>query len=312
MKYDYQEHLSKMNCEIVEEFDKKFRVKFSGFHFIAYKKKIREDLFTLHHNFRACEEPTEYFKIIFKSERLDFDKFDWCEFEYKGMRETCTLICKQHGKFYPTPETLLNRKSGCLQCYNETIKPTVKNKGLIKFIEESRNKFEDNFSYEKSKYINTMTKLTITCREHGDFETVPNEHLSSVYGGCNQCYSVRPNTFKMESYAEIAKQGANLYVLRMENDGESFWKIGISKNISKRIQQLNRTDYCVKEGHYYFNKDSGLIYLIEKDLHKYYEDCKYSPLSKFKGSGECFEYIDIEHIQNYVYTLFKILESNGG
>ena len=122
-------------------------------------------------------------------------------------------------------------KSGCLQCYNENIRPTVKNKGLDNFIRESKNRFDDNFSYEKSKYVNTMTKLTITCRKHGDFETVPNEHLSSVYGGCNQCYSVRPNIFKMESYVEIAEKGANLYVLRMENKGESFWKIGITKNI---------------------------------------------------------------------------------
>ena len=55
----------------------------------------------------------------------------------------------------------------------------------------------------------------------------------------------------------------------------------------------------------------GLIYLIEKDLHEYYKDCKYVPLSKFKGSGECFDYVDIEHVKNYVYTLFKIVESNG-
>ena len=75
---------------------------------------------------------------------------------------------------------------------------------------------------------------------------------------------------------------------------------------------MNRTDYCIKDGYYFFNKDAGLIYLIEKDLHEYYEDYKHIPLSKFKGSGECFRYVDIDHIRNYVYTLFEILESNGG
>lgn len=311
MKHDYQRSLNELNCEIVEEFDKKFRVKYCGFNFIAYKKMIRQKAFNPQGNFRACEEPTEYFKIVFKESRADFDNFDWSEFQYNGMRETCTLICKRHGRFHPTPDTLLNRKSGCLKCYNETVKPTVKNKGLDKFIEESVSRFGDNFSYEKSKYINTMTKLTLICREHGEFEAVPNEHLSSVYGGCSDCYNNRPNIFKMENYEKIATEGANLYVLKMEKECESFWKIGISKDVSNRIKQLSRSGYDVKEGYYFFHRDSGLIYLIEKDLHEYYKDCKHVPSLKFKGSGECFDYVDIEHVKNYVYTLFKIMDSNG-
>ena len=156
-----------------------------------------------------------------------------------------------------------------------------------------------------------MTKLILICKDHGEFETSPNEHLSSVYGGCRDCYNNRPNIFKMENYEKMATDGANLYILKMEKEGESFWKIGISKDVSKRIKQLSRSEYDVKEGYYFFHKDSGLIYLIEKDLHEYYKDCKYVPLSKFKGSGECFDYVDIEHVKNYVYTLFKIVESNG-
>ena len=70
MKHDYQRSLSRLNCEIIEEFDKKFRVKYCGFNFIAYKKMIRQKSFNPQGNFRACEEPTEYFKIVFK-ERVE-------------------------------------------------------------------------------------------------------------------------------------------------------------------------------------------------------------------------------------------------
>lgn len=70
--------------------------------------------------------------------------------------------------------------------------------------------------------------------------------------------------FKMENYERIAPNGANLYVLKMENGDEKFWKIGISKDVSKRIKQLSRSGYSVKEGYYFFHNDSGLIYLIEK------------------------------------------------
>ncbi len=41
------------------------------------------------------------------------------------------------------------------------------------------------YDYSKSVYINTSTKMTITCREHGDFIQTPNSHLSGK--GCLLC-----------------------------------------------------------------------------------------------------------------------------
>ena len=53
-------------------------------------------------------------------------------------------------------------------------------------LEERFNKIHNNkYNYDKSVFINTKTKITITCPIHGDFEQTVGNHLSGK--GCLQC-----------------------------------------------------------------------------------------------------------------------------
>jgi len=52
------------------------------------------------------------------------------------------------------------------------------------FIKKANLTHNDKYDYSKSIYINDATKLIITCKEHGDFEQVPNSHYRS---GCPKC-----------------------------------------------------------------------------------------------------------------------------
>lgn len=54
------------------------------------------------------------------------------------------------------------------------------------FIKKSIEKFSDKFSYEQTNYINSTTKLILTCKKHGLFEILPNNHLYSMTG-CGKC-----------------------------------------------------------------------------------------------------------------------------
>ena len=54
------------------------------------------------------------------------------------------------------------------------------------FIAASVEKFGDTFSYEETLYVNTNTKIKITCKKHGIFETRTFNHLRAT-GGCKQC-----------------------------------------------------------------------------------------------------------------------------
>jgi hypothetical protein len=58
-------------------------------------------------------------------------------------------------------------------------------KPLEEFIREANEKHKNTFTYEKVVYVNTHTKVIITCNKHGDFKQEPASHLSGQ--GCPTC-----------------------------------------------------------------------------------------------------------------------------
>lgn len=59
-----------------------------------------------------------------------------------------------------------------------------------KFIEKSIEKHGKKFRYDETLYKNQKTKIKITCRIHGLFETYPYNHLYGL-GGCPECRSIQ-------------------------------------------------------------------------------------------------------------------------
>ena len=53
------------------------------------------------------------------------------------------------------------------------------------FIKRAKQLHGDKYSYEKTVYVNTKTKVTITCPVHGDFSMMPTNHYSR--SGCPKC-----------------------------------------------------------------------------------------------------------------------------
>lgn len=53
------------------------------------------------------------------------------------------------------------------------------------FIERARSVHGDRYEYSKVVYINNREKVTIECKEHGDFLQIPNSHLCG--SGCPKC-----------------------------------------------------------------------------------------------------------------------------
>jgi hypothetical protein len=56
---------------------------------------------------------------------------------------------------------------------------------LSEFIVKAENIHKKFYTYENAVYVDALTKLSITCKEHGEFWQTPGDH---VYGhGCPQC-----------------------------------------------------------------------------------------------------------------------------
>jgi hypothetical protein len=68
------------------------------------------------------------------------------------------------------------------------------------FIKKARNIHNDRYDYSKTKYINSSTKVIITCRIHGDFLQTPNKHLSGRNcAKCAKCYHYTTDEFIIQA-----------------------------------------------------------------------------------------------------------------
>ena len=101
--------------------------------------------------------------------------YDYSKVNYVNASTKVTIICKDHGEFEQRPNTHL-KKTGCPKCgkINCANKMRMTNDDFI----NKANKVHDNkFKYDKAVYINTNTKVIITCDIHGDFIQTPGHHL---------------------------------------------------------------------------------------------------------------------------------------
>lgn len=84
--------------------------------------------------------------------------------------------------------------------------PHIMPKGLSskEFIEKAKLKHGDEYDYSLASYVNYLTPVTIICREHGQFEQKPNNHL---YGAkCPSCsMTVKANKLRDDLDAFVQK-----------------------------------------------------------------------------------------------------------
>lgn len=122
-------------------------------------------------------------EFIRRSNEIHHGYYDYSKVHYVNSRTNVTITCPVHGDYEQSPARHL-KGCGCWKCYNKrTSERLFYNKE--KFIELARKKHGDKYDYSKVNYVDSKTKVMITCPVHGDFEQVPSEHLSGK--GCYKC-----------------------------------------------------------------------------------------------------------------------------
>jgi hypothetical protein len=119
-------------------------------------------------------------EFIEKSKEIHDNKYDYSKVEYKNVIEKVIIICKEHGDFLQSPNGHLNGH-GCYKCgYDMFI---FSNND---FIDKAKEIHNDKYDYSKINYIKMNEKVIITCKEHGDFEQTPSNHITHKQG-CQKC-----------------------------------------------------------------------------------------------------------------------------
>lgn len=111
------------------------------------------------------------------------NKYSYTKIEYINDNIPVTITCHKHGDYTQTPNSHLQGR-GCAECYNnrrgETLFSSQK-----QFIEKAITIHENKYSYNDSNYINSKTKIIVTCSSHGGFSVTPNNHIQGY--GCPKC-----------------------------------------------------------------------------------------------------------------------------
>lgn len=125
-------------------------------------------------------------------------KYDYSKTKYIKAHEKVCIVCPSHGEFWQTPHEHL-KGYGCQKCGGNYRWKTNE------WINEAQKQNGNHYLYNKTKYVNKVTKVIVTCPIHGDFKIFPYDHLSGH--GCPKC--VGKYHYTTEEWIEKAKQTHN-------------------------------------------------------------------------------------------------------
>jgi len=141
------------------------------------------------------------------------------------------IICKIHGEFEQIASSHLTG-AGCNKCAilkNANNMKSNNDEFIRKAIEIHKNKYD----YSKVKYINNRTKVIILCKEHGEFEQIPNSHLLGI--GCKKCGIVKNANNTRSNNKEFIKKSIVTHGNKYDYSKVDYIKHDLKVNIICKI-----------------------------------------------------------------------------
>lgn len=182
-------------------------------------------------------------------------KYIYTKIDYKNNTTKICIICPIHGEFWQTPLRHL-KGHGCPKCAGNILKTREE------FIEDANKVHRNFFNYDKVEYINTNTKVIITCPIHGDFKQEPKSHLQGA--GCPVCYSEHKNLAETKLKRYFEEIGINFeYQKRFKWLGLQSLDFYFPE-YKAAIEYQGRQHFC--EESYYFEHQRDKI--LKRDLRK--------------------------------------------
>lgn len=250
-------------------------------------------------------------EFVSKAMKVHGDRYDYSEVVYTNSKHPVSIICSIHGMFTQTPNVHL-KGCQCPMCA-ATQKMLDSRMGQEEFIDRATVAHEGVYSYDKTVYVKSSAKVTITCPVHGDFKQEANAHLQGR--GCPKCGALRIaeargevcsgwSYSRWEDLADKSKDfdSFKVYILRCwDESGEEFIKIGKTyRTVGKRYRNCHIPYQwvLVKE----IVGDALYISELEHTLQSVLREqgLKYKPANEFYGMQECFKIDGLKELDEYI------------
>lgn len=122
-------------------------------------------------------------EFINKAHKIHGEKFGYDRVDYYKADKPVQIYCSVCGEYYFQKPKLHLLGHGCTICANN--KPI----NTKEFICRAKERWGERYSYNKTIYTTSKTKVIITCKEHGDWLATPSDFL---YGhGCPECGKIK-------------------------------------------------------------------------------------------------------------------------
>jgi len=243
--------------------------------------------------------------FIRKAVEVHAYRYDYSKVEYTGSKHPIIVICKEHGEFLQSAGNHL-RGAGCPEC-RKAVLHSMYSSTLEAFIEKAVQKYGYTYVYNKTTYINSDTKTTITCKIHGDFSISPHNFLSSKVG-CALCAR------EQNSIATRLSRGGEgiLYYVKLDKDGTTYYKIGVTANsVADRFYPRTLNGCTLTIIHTLDFLEIKNAYRLESLILCKFKQYKTTDKPLTSGNTEVFSVDILEGIEHFTEsTLYNILEPN--
>lgn len=197
------------------------------------------------------------------------DKYDYSLVEYINNIKKVKIICNIHGVFMKTPSRHMNGE-GCQKC-SRLIRDKKTMITKDDFIRRARIIHGDTYDYSNAYVIGAHSPVVITCKVHGDFSQVLNNHLQGK--GCAACTKGGFDT------------GSDGFVYLLESKCGKHIKIGMTNNPTQRISILKKKTPFLFKSKLIMHCDGDTTRAIESFFH---DKLLSADLGGFDGCTEWF------------------------
>ena len=152
-------------------------------------------------------------EFIEESRKVHGETYDYSKVEYINNVTKVCIICQEHGEFWQTPKQHL-RGQGCPKCglfknkknKKNSVKPRGKNYSKEEFVSILKEIYGDIYDYSKVEYTNRNSKVTLICKQHGEFTKSATDLMNKKTGCplCNRERNAENNKLGKEKFIEKA------------------------------------------------------------------------------------------------------------
>lgn len=261
---------------------------------------------------KACAQ--QYLATLYKRSNEDFIlaannthklKYDYSNVVYVNAHTKVAIVCPIHGEFLQTPDVHL-RGANCPVCTRHIVTEST-------FVKDCSLLHKYKYEYSKVNYENSQSIINIICPIHGEYLQRASCHIQG--SGCRECGKANANPvgFINGRYLDrnqdaLEKEMSKLYILELCREGITVFKVGVSKNLRSRVNDLKRVGFAVKVCAT-FEASTYATYILEMHLHSLLKPLRYlfKVEENFGGHTECYE-IDEDLVTDLICYIISIEE----